>query len=114
MANKNKYNASKTVVDGITFDSWKEAERYGVLKQMQEEGKIQDLKLQVKFELIPPQKFDHQKSERAVNYIADFQYYDVKYGMIVVEDVKGKETKDYIIKRKLMKYQHPFYKFVQS
>lgn len=110
---KNKYNASKTVVDGITFDSRKEAERYNVLMQMQEEGKIQDLKLQVKFELIPPQHFEHMKSERAVNYIADFVYYSKTEGMIIVEDVKGKETKDYIIKRKLMKYQHPFYIFRQ-
>lgn len=110
---KNKYNASKTVVDGITFDSRKEAERYNVLMQMQEEGKIKDLQLQVKFELIPPQKFEHQKSERAVNYIADFVYYSNTEGMIIVEDVKGKETKDYIIKRKLMKYQHPFYIFRQ-
>ena len=48
-----KYNAKKVIVDGITFDSKKESKRYLELKQMQENGEIHDLQLQVPFELIP-------------------------------------------------------------
>lgn len=62
-----KYNNSKTVVDGITFDSKKEAKRYTVLKSLQDDGYIKDLKLQVPFELVPK-----QLGERSVRYIAVF------------------------------------------
>ena len=48
-----KYHAKKTTVDGIQFDSAKEAKRYTRLRDMEEEGKIQGLRLQVPFELIP-------------------------------------------------------------
>ena len=44
--------------------------------------------------------------EKAVNYIADFVY--VENGKTVVEDTKSEatRTKEYIIKRKLMRYIH--------
>lgn len=95
-----KFNNQKTEVDGILFDSRKEAKRYYELKLLQRAGEISDLQLQVKYELIPK-----QTNERACNYIADFVYQD-KTGQVVVEDVKGKRTKEYVIKRKLMLYQH--------
>lgn len=95
----NKYKAKKTVVDGITFDSKKESERYCELKLMEKAGLISDLELQPKFLLIPK-----QKGERAVYYIGDFLYQE--NGKTVVEDVKGFRTKDYIIKRKLMLWVH--------
>ena len=50
---KNKYKAKKAVVDGIVFDSRKEAKRYTELKKLEEMGSIRDLSLQVQFELIP-------------------------------------------------------------
>lgn len=95
-----KFNNQKTEVDGILFDSRKEAKRYYELKLLQRAGEISNLQLQVKYELIPK-----QANERACNYIADFVYQD-KSGQIVVEDVKGRRTKEYVIKRKLMLYQH--------
>ena len=49
-----KYNSRKTTVDGFTFDSKKEAKRYLELKQMEKDGLINDLQLQVPFVLIPP------------------------------------------------------------
>ena len=49
-----KYNSRKTTVDGFTFDSKKEAKRYLELKQMEKDGLIHKLQLQVPFELIPP------------------------------------------------------------
>ena len=48
-----KYNSRKTTVDGITFDSKKEARRYLVLKQMEQDGEIKNLRLQVPVELVP-------------------------------------------------------------
>lgn len=97
-----KYHAKKTEVDGITFDSKREAERYIYLKGLEAEGEITDLQRQVRFQLIPSQKRPDGKTERACTYIADFVYW--QNGQRVVEDVKGVETDTYKIKRKLMLY----------
>ena len=42
----NKYNAKKTELDGIVFDSRKEAGRYAELKLLERAGHIEDLTLQ--------------------------------------------------------------------
>lgn len=106
---KTKYNNKKTIVDGISFDSKKEAERYKVLKSMQDDGVIFGLECQPKFALIPGQYFETiGKHERGVDYVADFRYID-RLGQIIVEDVKSPITakdKVYRIKRKLVKYFH--------
>ncbi len=95
---RSKYHAKKTVVDGITFDSRKEAYRYIVLKGMEEDGTIGDLRRQVRYELIPAFDVDG-KHYRPVFYVADFVY--VEGGKTVVEDVKGVRTDAYRIKSKL-------------
>lgn len=95
----NKYHAKKTVLDGIVFDSRREANRYAELKLLQRAGEIKSLRCQVPFELIPS-----QDGERAVKYIADFVYEE--NGKEVVEDAKGFHPKEYIIKRKLMLWVH--------
>lgn len=96
-----KYHNIKVKVNGETFDSRKEANRYCELKLMQRAGKITDLKRQVNYLLIPAQyDEDGNLLERAVNYKADFTY--KKDGQLVVEDTKGVKTDVYIIKRKLM------------
>lgn len=93
-----KYRARKTVVDGITFDSKREADRYLVLKSMEEDGAIEDLRRQVRYELVPA--FDvHGRHYRPVFYVADFVY--VEDGKEVVEDVKGMRTDVYRLKSKL-------------
>ena len=115
-----KYKNQKFTIDGITFDSIREAHRYEELKELQTAGIIQDLKLQVEFILIPTQyappagvyKSGKNKGkpkqgkilERKCSYIADFVYRE--NDETVVEDVKGMRTKDYVIKRKLMLYMH--------
>ena len=118
-----KYKAKKTYVNGIEFDSRKEARRYQELVLLEKAGVIQNLQLQEKFLLIPSQyktvytnetyKVGANKGllktkevciEKPVVYIADFTY--VQNGEKVVEDTKGVKTKDYIIKRKLMLYTH--------
>jgi hypothetical protein len=95
-----KYNNSKTVVDGISFDSQKEAARYQELKLFERAGEVSNIERQVEYQLIPK-----QPGERAVKYIADFRY-KAKEGQTIVEDVKGYKTEVYKIKRKLMLYVH--------
>lgn len=85
-------------MDGITFDSRKEADRYLVLKGMEEDGSIEDLRRQVRYELIPSFDVDG-RHYRPVYYVADFVY--VEDGKTVVEDVKGMRTDVYRLKSKL-------------
>lgn len=93
-----KYHARKTTVDGITFDSRKEADRYLTLKAMEEEGLIENLRRQVRYELVPAFDVDG-RHYRPVFYVADFVY--VADGETVVEDVKGVMTDVYKLKSKL-------------
>lgn len=95
---RSKYHAKKTCVDGIVFDSKREADRYLVLKSMEENGDIEDLRRQVRYELIPTFDVDG-KHCRPVFYVADFVY--VEDGKEVVEDVKGMRTDVYRLKSKL-------------
>ena len=100
-ARGSKYNAKKTVVDGIEFDSAKEAKRYAKLRALEDAGKIQGLRLQVPFELLPSFECDGVKY-RGMKYVADFVYY--RDGKVVVEDCKGFKTAEYKLKKKLMAY----------
>lgn len=102
---ENKYKNKKVEIDGILFDSKREANRYAELKLMERAGLISDLQLQRKFPLIPGQYIDGKCVEREVNYKADFYYRD-KNGTQIVEDTKGFKTPEYIIKRKLMLHVH--------
>ena len=117
---RNKYGSKKIIVDGITFDSKKEARRFQELKLLEKAGEIKHLQRQVKYILIPAQReftneiytkgrnkgcFKKGKLlEREVAYIADFDYWE--NGKHIVEDTKGFKTKDYILKRKLMLFIH--------
>ena len=93
-----KFRNKKTEVEGIKFDSLKEANRFRFLRQQQIEGRIKGLKLQHKFEFVV-------NGERVCSYIADFTYTSNEVGFIV-EDVKSEFTRRqpvYRIKKKLMK-----------
>lgn len=106
-----KYHAKKTVVDGITFDSKKEANRYIVLKRQEMAGTISDLKLQVRFELLPTIKLPGE-TLRKKGYIADFTYrYD---GKLIVEDVKGFKTPIYSLKKHLLIFNNPGINFLET
>lgn len=96
---KSKYGNKKVVIDGIKFDSKKEAIRYSELMLLEKTGEITDLKLQQRYILQESFKIDG-KTIRAITYIADFTYKD-KNGDLVVEDVKGMKTQVYNIKRKM-------------
>lgn len=91
---RSKYNAQRTEVDGITFDSKKEAARWEELQLMLRAGEITELRRQVAFGLTV-------NGELVGTYKADFVYRD-KRGKRVVEDVKGLRTDVYLLKRRLM------------
>lgn len=102
----NKYKNQKCTVNGIEFDSKKEARRYGELLLMERAGTITGLQRQVTFELIPKQKDPDGGYVHPAKYIADFVYYDRECMRTVVEDVKGIRTAAYTLKKKLMLYVH--------
>ena len=91
-------------VKQITFDSVKEARRFGELELMKNTGKIRDLRLQVNFTL--QEGFTTAAGERVrpIVYRADFVYQEPSPTgwRTVVEDVKGVRTKEYSMKRKMM------------
>jgi len=94
---RNKYNARKTVVDGVTFDSAKESRRYSELKLLEKAGVIHSLTLQPRFDLIV-------NGTKCGFYKADFKY--VENSREVVEDVKSPMTAKlpvYRLKKKLVK-----------
>ena len=97
-----KFGAKKTVVDGITFDSKWESERYGQLKAMERGGIVTDLELQVKYDIVI-------NDIKICKYIADFVYKEESPGgeiREIVEDAKGFETPEFKLKKKLMKAVH--------
>lgn len=81
----NKYGNVKTVVDGYTFDSKAEADRYSELKQLMLGGLVANLELQPKFDLTV-------QGVKIGTYSADFRYQDLEKGVQVVEDVKSEST----------------------
>ena len=104
-----KYHAVKATVDGIKFDSKKEARRYEELLERLESGEIRDLKLQPHFTLQEAFKTVDGESIKSIVYVADFSYRERRlddggeeYYPLVVEDVKGVKTDVYIMKRKMM------------
>ena len=99
--NKSKYKNEKTTVNGIQFDSCKEAERYQQLMLLLKAGKITQLKLQHSFTLQGSFTTPDGEKIRAITYIADFTYYD-EQGNFTIEDVKGYKTRTYKDKYKRM------------
>lgn len=111
-----KYLNKKTEVDGILFDSKKEASYYLRLKEMEDKGEINNLRRQVPYELIPAVYRDEVKHlktkdktitkclQRATHYVADFVY-NLPSGEEIVVDVKSYITRknaEYRLKKKMM------------
>ena len=107
----NKYFNKKTTIDNINFSSKKESTRYLQLKMLVKLGHIKDLQLQPKFELQPAYK-KNGKNIRAINYMADFSYYDNQKEKYIIEDVKGfnkktgkhLSTQEFKLKKKIFEY----------
>ena len=107
---KSKYHAQPTdraLSDGtiIKFDSKKEAAHYDMLCALRTAGVVKDIRLQVQF-LLKAAYTDGETGERfrAINYLADFTYWQLENGAwkYHIVDVKGRKTKDYILKKKIM------------
>ena len=119
---RNKYKAVKTTIDGITFDSKREAKRYTELKILEKSGHITHLELQPVYQITV-------NGVDICKYKADFRYFTVraesnersynskgewqtptktgdKEGQ-VVEDSKGFKTPIYRLKKKLVEALYP-------
>lgn len=93
---RSKFGAVKTLLDGLGFDSKREANRYSQLKSMESAGLIADLWLQPKYPV-----YVTAKSGETVficDYIADFRYKQA--GAAVIEDVKSRATATAVYKLK--------------
>lgn len=128
-----KYHAKKTEVNGITFASRLEAERFQQLRLLEMSGQISGLMLQVEFQILKgwvnpgiisqdepdedgeliwiitsnPQKAGEKI--RSKFYVADFVYYDKELHTWVIEDTKGVETAEFRLKWDYMKSLYPEY-----
>ncbi|VVE90416.1 DUF1064 domain-containing protein [Pandoraea bronchicola] len=94
-----KYRNEKCEVEGIKFDSRREAARWVALKGQEEQGLISGLRRQVRFEIAPAVVIQGRKRP-ARYYVADFVY--LRSSEEVIEDVKGHLTAEYRLKRHLM------------
>jgi hypothetical protein len=93
-----KYGNKKVEIDGFKFDSKKEAHHYRVLKNLQENGSIQNLKIHPRYDL-------SINGTKICSYIPDFEYINGA-GELKTIDVKGVKTPVYQLKKKLMKVIH--------
>lgn len=98
-----KYRAKKTEIDGIKFDSKKEAKRYIALKELEKKGNIEKLILQPRF-LLQEGFRKNGKAYRKIEYVADFMY--EQDGKLIIEDVKGIKTDVYKLKQKLFEKRY--------
>lgn len=97
----NKYGAKRLRIDGITFDSKLEADRYQQLKLLERAGQIKGLEYHKKFIIIPKSRYGEN-----IYYEADFFYFEK--GKPIVEDTKSKATitSTYKLKKRLLAETH--------
>lgn len=104
-----KYGNRKVQIDGYTFDSVHEGNRYIELKYRMLAGEIDNLELQKQYELQAAFRNKRTgKMEKPIYYRADFVYYDKIREETVIEDAKSEATKKdkvYQLKRKMMAYK---------
>lgn len=96
-----KYLNKKVEVDGIVFDSQKEAERYLELKALEAAGSIHFLRRQIRVPLVVAETL-------VAHWVADFEYIEgpIPTGPLIWEDVKSDYTRKlpvYRLKKKLVK-----------
>lgn len=90
-----KYRNQKVEIDGYKFASRREANRYGRLKLLKQEGSVIDFKMQVKYPIVI-------NNQKICVYIGDFEVL-WRSGKTTVEDCKGMKTSTYALKKKLVK-----------
>ncbi len=102
---RSKYNAQPQVVDGVKFDSGREAKRWQELKLLERAGRISKLERQVTYILAPSVKILGEKRARpALRLKIDFRY--VEDGQTIADDAKGYSDTAFRIRQHLMKSVH--------
>ena len=98
---KSKYGAKRTKIDGLLFDSKKEADYYSELKLLQMAGEIDGFCMQPIFLLQ-----EGMEERKPITYRADFIvfYPDGTYEII---DTKGMETDVFKLKEKMFNSRYP-------
>jgi len=105
MTRRNKYGNRKTTVDGYEFASKAEALRYQELKLMVYAGEISLLRLQPRY-VLQDAFMCEGKRVLAIEYVADFEYFDNTTKTVIIEDVKGVETAVFRLKHKLFQKRY--------
>jgi hypothetical protein len=96
----NKFSARRVEVDGVVFDSKREARRYRQLQLLERAGEIRELARQVAFVI-------HAHGGQVVGrYVADFAYTSVATGARAIEDAKGMRTPVYKLKKRLVEAEY--------
>jgi hypothetical protein len=103
---KSKYNNVKTIIDGITFDSKKEAAYYNTIKLLKRAGEVTQIDLQPEFPYnmyctVPGINDGNRVFAKQYKYIADFRV-TYKDGRVEIIDVKGVKTSIYRQKKKIV------------
>ncbi len=123
MRSRAKYGNKRLTIDGVTWDSKREYQRWLALRQAEKDGLISELERQPKYELVPAIKEKYVKhlktkdkvcertAQLPITYTADFRY--IKDGNVVVEDVKASPhmaalDPKFLIKEKLFRWKFGF------
>lgn len=98
---RSKYNSKKTWIDGICFDSQKEANYYCDLRLLHQAGEIKGFCRQPEFILV-----EGSEKDRAITYKADFIILHLD-GTFEVVDVKGYESEQWLRTYKMFRLKYP-------
>lgn len=104
-----KYGSEKITIDGICFDSKMEGQFYEYLKDKMAKGEIQNFELQPEF-ILQDAFMKYGKKYKAIRYKADFMVY-LNDEDFIVYDVKGFETADFKLKKKMFEFKYRDFKF---
>jgi hypothetical protein len=104
MSKASKYGNKKVVIDNIKFDSVAESKYYLQLKWLKQAKQIKDFKLQPRF-LLQESFKKNGKTFRKIEYVADFEIHNLDDSVEII-DVKGHETKEFLLKQKLFENRY--------
>jgi hypothetical protein len=94
---RSKYGNKKVMIDGILFDSKREGDYYAELKLREKAGEVVGVEMQRPFALLG------STGLLMATYKADFCFWDNVADRFRCIDVKGFATKEFKLKRKMMK-----------
>jgi hypothetical protein len=103
---RSKYGNKDTFLEGRWFDSEGEAFCYrDYYKPLLLAGVIANLEFQVPYILQDKFTDVNGVKHRAITYVGDFRF--VENGKVVVADLKGKETRTFLDKKKMFLKRYP-------